>query len=187
MELEAECAQEGSGKDGSRKAKDVALLYEALQKELWAVLAEALAAKSSYPLLEQLVQVIEQEEEADRRWRQAQGDSAGAPGARPRKMRRQWAEAVDRLVGQKLRQCMEGRVGTIATQMDRLAKCTVEDLGSVRSHLLQAYPKEYQAFGVYLGSYHRGLAHCLAEAVRKQLSLSELYFVLDWNSNIYQR
>ncbi|XP_070805821.1 exocyst complex component 3-like protein 2 [Pituophis catenifer annectens] len=187
VELEAECAQEGSGKDGSRKAKDVALLYEALQKELWAVLAEALAAKSSYPPLEQLVQVIEQEEEADRRWCQAQGDSAGAPGARPRKMRQQWAEAVDRLVGQKLCQCMEGRVGTIATQMDRLAKCTVEDLSSIRGHLLQAYPKEYQAFGVYLGSYHRGLARCLAEGVQKQLSLSELYFVLDWNSNIYQR
>lgn len=187
MELEAECAQESSGKDGSRKAKDVGLLYEALQKELWAVLAEALAAKSAYPPLEQLVQVIEQEEDADRRWRQAQGDSAGAPGPRPRKMRQQWAEAVDRLVGQKLCQCVEGRAGTIATQMDRLAKCTVEDLSSVRAHLLRAYPKEYQAFGVYLGSYHRGLARCLAEGVQKQLSLSELYFVLDWNSNIYQR
>uniref|UniRef100_A0A8C6YA71 Exocyst complex component 3 like 2 n=1 Tax=Naja naja TaxID=35670 RepID=A0A8C6YA71_NAJNA len=187
MELEAECAQGGGGKDGSRKAKDVALLYQALQKELWAVLAEALAAKNTYPPLEQLVQVIEQEEEADRRWRQAQADAVGAPGARPRKMRQQWAEAVDRLVGQKLCQCMEGRAGTLATQMDRLAKCTVEDLSSVRGHLLQAYPKEYQAFGVYLGSYHRGLARCLAEGVRKQLSLSELYFVLDWNSNIYQR
>ncbi|XP_026546350.1 exocyst complex component 3-like [Notechis scutatus] len=187
VELEAECAQGGGGKDGSRKAKDVALLYQALQKELWAVLAEALAAKSAYPPLEQLVQVIEQEEEADRRWRQVQADAVGAPGARPRKMRQQWAEAVDRLVGQKLCQCIEGRVGTLATQMDRLAKCTVEDLSSVRGHLLQAYPKEYQAFGVYLGSYHRGLARCLAEGVRKQLSLSELYFVLDWNSNIYQR
>lgn len=188
MELEAECAQGGSGasgKDGSRKAKDVALLYEALQEALWAVLAEALAAKSAYPPLEQLVQVIEQEEEADRSWRQAQGGSAGSPG--PRQMRQRWAEAVDRLAGQKLCQCVEGRAGTIATRMDRLAKCTVEDLSSVKRHLLQAYPEEYQAFGVYLGSYHRGLARCLAEGVRKQLSLSELYFVLDWNSNIYQR
>ncbi|KAG5858123.1 exocyst complex component 3 like 2 [Bothrops jararaca] len=188
MELEAECAQggsEASGKDGSRKAKDVALLYEALQEALWAVLAEALAAKSAYPPLEQLVQVIEQEEEADRSWRQAQGGSAGSLG--PRQMRQRWAEAVDRLAGQKLCQCVEGRAGTIATRMDRLAKCTVEDLSSVKRHLLQTYPEEYQAFGVYLGSYHRGLARCLAEGVQKQLSLSELYFVLDWNSNIYQR
>lgn len=190
MELEAECAQGGSGasgKDGSRKAKDVALLYEALQEALWAVLAEALAAKSAYPPLEQLVQVIEQEEEADRGWRQAQGGSAGGPGARPRQMRQQWAEAVDRLAGQKLCQCVESRAGTIATRMDRLAKCMVEDLSSVKRHLLQAYPEQYQAFGVYLGGYHRGLARCLAEGVRKQLSLSELYLVLDWNSNIYQR
>ncbi|XP_070620499.1 exocyst complex component 3-like protein 2 isoform X2 [Erythrolamprus reginae] len=187
VELEAECDQEGCGKDGSRKAKDVALLYEALEKELWAVLAEALASKGSYPPLQQLVQVIQQEEEADRRWGQAQGSSAGGSGARPRKMRQQWAQAVERLVGQRLQQCLEGRAGTLATQMDRLGKCMLEDLGSVRSHLLQAYPEEYQAFGIYLGSYHRGLAGCLAERVRKPLSLSELYFVLDWNSNIYQK
>ncbi|XP_063168505.1 exocyst complex component 3-like protein 2 [Candoia aspera] len=190
IELEAECAQESgteSQKDGSRKAKDVALLYEALQKELWAVLAESLAAKGAYLPLEQMVRVIEQEEDADRKWLEAHGDVVGGPVARPRQMKKQWAEAVGRLVGQKLWQCMEGKAGAIAPQMDHLAKCAVEDLSTVRFHLLHAYPKEYEAFSVYLGSYHRGLARCLAEVVQRQLSVAELYFVLDWNSNIYQR
>ncbi|KAM6428400.1 exocyst complex component 3-like protein 2 isoform 2-T6 [Liasis olivaceus] len=190
IELEAECARESSKeswKDGSRKARDVALLYKELQEQLWAVLAESLAAKSTSLPLEHMVQVIEQEEATDRKWLEAHGGLGGASGARPRQMKKQWAEEVDRLVGQKLWQCMEGRADAIATQMDRLAKCTVDDLTTVKSHLLHAYPKEYQAFGVYLGSYHRGLARCLAEMAQKQMTISEIYFVLDWNSNIYQR
>ncbi|XP_033014451.1 exocyst complex component 3-like protein 2 [Lacerta agilis] len=195
IELEAECEQDGQQstegsevrKSGSRKAKDVALLYEALQKELWDVLAESLAGKSSCPALELVVRVIEQEEDTDRKWLAAQGDRAGSCGPRPRAMKQQWAEAVGQLVGQRLRQCTEGRVLPVATQMDRLAKCALEDLCTVKFHLLHAYPKEYKAFGVYLCSFHQGLARCLAEAVQKKLSISDLYFVLDWSSNIYQR
>ncbi|XP_061452371.1 exocyst complex component 3-like protein 2 isoform X2 [Rhineura floridana] len=195
IELEAECELDGQQslesrevrKDGSRKAKDVALLYEALQKELWAVLAESLASKSTYLPLELMVRVIEQEEDTDRKWLEANGDQLGGSGPRPRAMKKQWVEAVNKLVSQRLCQCMEGRAGPIATQMDRLAKCAVEDLCTVKFHLLHAYPKEYKAFSVYLCSYHQGLAQCLAEVVQKSLTISELYFILDWNSNIYQR
>ncbi|KAL8219976.1 UNVERIFIED_CONTAM: hypothetical protein K2H54_037303, partial [Gekko kuhli] len=194
IELEAECEQDGqqspgSGearKDGSRKAKDVALLYEALLKELWAVQAEALAAKSAHLKLELVVRVIEQEEETDRRWLEARGGAAEGTGARPRGIKKQWLEAVKRLVGQRLCQCAEGRSGPIPAQMDRLAKCAWEDLCTVRFHLLHAYPKEYEAFSVYLCSYHQGLAQRLAEVVQRSMTVSDLYFVLDWNSNIYQ-
>ncbi|XP_062995769.1 exocyst complex component 3-like protein 2 [Elgaria multicarinata webbii] len=196
IELEAECEQDGQQspesselrKDGSRMAKDVALLYEALQKELWAVLTESLAAKSTSLPLELMVRVIEQEEDTDRKWLQAKGGAeAAGSGPRPRAMKKQWAEAVSRLVNQRLCQCVEGRASPIATQMDRLAKCAVEDLCAVKFHLLHAYPKKYEAFSVYLCSYHQGLAQRLAEVVQKSLTISELYFVLDWNSNIYQR
>lgn len=193
IELEAECTQDGqqspeggeARKDGSRKAKDVALLYEALLKELWAVLAESLVAKSSSLPLELMVRVIEQEEDTDRQWLEAKGGTAG--GSRPRALKRQWEEAVSRLAGQRLGRCVEGRAGPLPTQMDRLAKCAVEDLCTVKFHLLHAYPKEYQAFSVYLRSFHQGLACHLAEVARRSLSTSELYFVLDWCSNIYQR
>uniref|UniRef100_A0ACB8FSV0 Uncharacterized protein n=1 Tax=Sphaerodactylus townsendi TaxID=933632 RepID=A0ACB8FSV0_9SAUR len=193
IELEAECEWNGQQsqknsemrKDGSRKAKDVALLYEALLKELWAVLAEALTTKTHHPELELMVQVIEQEEETDRKW--MEGAAAEGSRPRPRAMKSQWVEAVQQLVNQRLCQCSEGRAGSVATLMDRLAKRAQEDLCTVKCHLLHAYPKEYEAFNIYLCSYHQGLAQRLAEVVQKSMTVSELYFVLDWNCNIYQR
>ncbi|XP_077174699.1 exocyst complex component 3-like protein 2 isoform X2 [Paroedura picta] len=196
IELEAECEQDGqqspengeTWKDGSRKAKDVTLLYEALLRELWAVLAEALAAKSTHPKLELMVRVIQQEEETDRRWLEARGGVAEeGSGARPRCLKEQWVEAVRQLVGQRLSQCAEGRPGPIPTLMDRLAKCAWEDLCAVRFHLLHAYPKEYEAFRVYVCSYHQGLAQRLTDVVQRSMTISDRYFILDWNSNIYQR
>uniref|UniRef100_A0A8D0GVE8 Exocyst complex component 3 like 2 n=1 Tax=Sphenodon punctatus TaxID=8508 RepID=A0A8D0GVE8_SPHPU len=193
IDLEAECDQEGqqspesgeSSKDGSRKAKDVNLLYEALLKELWAVLAESLAAKRVYPPLELMVRVIEQEEATDRKWLEAKVEKIR--GARPRAVKKRWAEAVRQSVGQRLGECVEGKAGSIAGLMDRLTKGTVEDLCAVKSHLLLAYPKEYEAFGVYLRSYHAGLAQHLADVVQKNLSIADLYFILDWHSNTYPR
>ncbi|XP_075771481.1 exocyst complex component 3-like protein 2 [Pelodiscus sinensis] len=190
LELEAECGQEApageagpGGQAGSRKAKDVALLYEALLQELWAVLAEALAARGAHPPLEQVVRVVEQEEAADRRCQAAPGGGAG--GLRPRAMRRQWAEAVERAVGERLGQCAEG--GPLAGQVERLSRCLVEDLGAVRSHQLPAYPPEYQALDIYARSYHRALARLLGSISQGSLSIAELYFLLDWHCNTYPR
>ncbi|XP_067412658.1 exocyst complex component 3-like protein 2 [Emydura macquarii macquarii] len=192
IELEAECSREASPsseggegtKDGSRKTKDVALLYDALMQQLWAVLAEALEAKGTYPPLELVVRVIEQEEAADRRWQDGQGGSAGP---RPRAMRRRWAEAVKGAVCERLGRCAEGSGGPLAGHMDRLTRRVVEDLGAVRSHLLPAYPPEYQALAVYARSYHEGLAQLLGGVVQRNLSIAELYFLLDWHSNTYRR
>lgn len=75
LELEQECnesaatvePEDGTGpspgpsagsKDGSRrKAKDVELLYEELQKELWAVVRESLRSQTAGPNLGLVVQV----------------------------------------------------------------------------------------------------------------------------------
>ncbi|XP_032653924.1 exocyst complex component 3-like protein 2 [Chelonoidis abingdonii] len=188
IELEAECGREGppSGEAGagSRKAKDVALLYEALLQKLWAVLAEALAARGTYLSLELVVQVIEQEEAADRRWLEVQ---EGDTGPRPRAMRRRWAEEVKRAVAERLGQCAEDSGGPLAGHMERLTRCLVEDLSAVRSRLLPVYPPEYQALDVYARSYHEGLAQLLGSIAQRTLSIAELYFLLDWHSNTYPR
>ncbi|XP_053866060.1 exocyst complex component 3-like protein 2 [Malaclemys terrapin pileata] len=188
IELEVECGREGppSGEAGagSRKAKDVTLLYEALLQQLWAMLAEALAARGTYPALELMVRVIEQEEAADRRWLEAQG---GGVGPRPRAMRRRWAEAVKRAVGERLGQCAEDSGGPLAGHVERLTRCLVEDLSAVRTHLLPAYPPEYQALDIYARSYHEGLAQLLGSIAQRNLSIAELYFLLDWHSNTYPR
>lgn len=71
LELEQECneraaamqpedATSPSVKDGGRrKAKDVELLYEELQKELWAVVRESLKSPTAGPNLGLVVQVRE--------------------------------------------------------------------------------------------------------------------------------
>lgn len=63
LELEQECSKVAGGetedvKDGGRrKAKDVELLYEELQKELWAVVWESLRTPTAGPNLGLVVQV----------------------------------------------------------------------------------------------------------------------------------
>lgn len=68
LELERECTESAAAepedatspgvKDGGRrKAKDVELLYEELQKELWAVVRESLRSPTAGPNLGLVVQV----------------------------------------------------------------------------------------------------------------------------------
>ncbi|CAO2626654.1 Exocyst complex component 3-like protein 2 [Lemmus lemmus] len=67
LELEAEAPAEAEAGAG-RRARDVALLYEALQRELWALVREALAAPGpGAGAVAQLGRVLQQEEAADAR------------------------------------------------------------------------------------------------------------------------
>ncbi|NXG81810.1 EX3L4 protein, partial [Stercorarius parasiticus] len=73
--LEAECVAAATSSSPSlspspvagRQARDVALLYEALLAQLWAVVAEAVPAGRPYPPLRSVIRVLEQEEAADGR------------------------------------------------------------------------------------------------------------------------
>ncbi|NXV25288.1 EX3L4 protein, partial [Cepphus grylle] len=71
--LEAECVAAATSPSPSpspvagRQARDVALLYEALLAQLWAVVAEAVPAGRPYPPLRSVIRVLEQEEAADGR------------------------------------------------------------------------------------------------------------------------
>lgn len=56
-----------------RKVKDVELLYEALQREMWDVVRESLRQPCAGPQLGLVVLVIQQEEHADRVWALRQG------------------------------------------------------------------------------------------------------------------
>ncbi|NWU58400.1 EX3L4 protein, partial [Dromas ardeola] len=71
--LESECVAAATSSSPSpspvagRQARDVALLYEALLAQLWAVVAEAVPAGRPYPPLRSVIRVLEQEEAADGR------------------------------------------------------------------------------------------------------------------------
>ncbi|XP_029427057.1 exocyst complex component 3-like protein 2 isoform X2 [Rhinatrema bivittatum] len=193
IDLEAECdwgsceGAEGS-KDCSRKARDVVLLYEALMKELWDMVAESLTVKSIYSPLESLIHVINQEEAMDRKWLEGRGDTAKPDtSGRPREMKKRWAEAVKKSADKRLCQCLDSKCGSIPAQVEKLKKCAVEDLYTVKNHLVCVYPKEFQVFRVYMRSYHEGIASWLGQIVQGELDISDLYFVLDWNCNAYSR
>nr|XP_027303960.2 exocyst complex component 3-like protein 2 [Anas platyrhynchos] len=161
-----------------RQARDVALLYEALLAQLWAVVGEAVPAGRPYPPLRLVVRVLEQEEAADRR------HPPGTPG-RPRALRRRWQEAVGRAAGERLAQVAPA--AGLGARLAALAGRLVADLGAVRCHVAPAYPAEYGAFGVYARGYHRALAQQLGALAQRPLAVPDLYLLLDWHSNAYPR
>ncbi|KAF1420876.1 Exocyst complex component 3-like protein 2, partial [Spheniscus humboldti] len=180
--LEAECVALSPSPSpvptAGRQARDVALLYEALLAQLWAVVGEAVPAGRPYPPLRSVIRVLEQEEAADRR------HPPGTPG-RPRALRRRWQEAVGRAAGERLAQVapptrLDARLAALAARL-------VGDLGAVRCHVAPAYPSEYGAFGVYAHGYHRALAQQLGALAQRSLAVPDLYLLLDWHSNTYPR
>ncbi|KAM5236394.1 exocyst complex component 3-like protein 2 [Ctenodactylus gundi] len=171
---------EGAG--GGRRARDVALLYEALQRELWALVRETLAgpgpgAGAGAGAVAQLGQVLVQEEAADGR---------RGPGA-ARQLRARWAEAVARAARERLEAAAPGAPGGLAGQLEALRARLLEDMAVVRGRLAPAYPAGLGAFGVYLRGYHGALAEWLGAAARRRLPLADRYALLHWHNQVYPR
>ncbi|RXN07959.1 tumor necrosis factor alpha-induced 2-like protein [Labeo rohita] len=199
LELEQECREaesptaggtedfsSPSNKDSSRrKAKDVELLYEALQKELWDVVKESLRSPTAGPNLGLVVQVLQQEEQADRDWAQSEGSAPGGP--RPRELKKRWREAVVELADANLPQHAEAQAGELAAYLDKLRVRMVEDLGAARRNVVSLYPAEYDSFQVYTQSYHQAITRRLQAITDGDLQITDIYSLLDWLYNIYNR
>uniref|UniRef100_A0A096LSH6 Exocyst complex component 3-like 2b n=1 Tax=Poecilia formosa TaxID=48698 RepID=A0A096LSH6_POEFO len=193
LELEQECnaaePEDVAGptvKDGGRrKAKDVELLYEELQKELWAVVRESLRAPTAGPNLGLVVQVLQQEEEADKAW--ALSEAAAPGGPRPRHLKQRWREAVEEAADSSLPQRAEFTAGELDKYLDRLRARVVEDLGAAKRNVVSIYPEDFQGFQVYVESYHQAVARRLKVITDNQLEITDIYSLLDWLYNIYSR
>ncbi|KAM6933616.1 exocyst complex component 3-like protein 2 [Xenentodon cancila] len=196
LELEQECNESAAAepedvaspgaKDGARrKAKDLELLYEELQKELWAVVQESLRTPTAGPNLGLVVQVLQQEEQADKDW--ALSERAAPGGPRPRRLKQKWREAVEEAADGALPQRAEFTAGELDKYLDRLRTRVVEDLGAANRNVVSIYPEEYQAFQVYVESYHQAVARRLKAITDGQLEIADIYFLLDWLFNIYNR
>lgn len=199
LELEQECNEADrdavtqpedvsspSVKDGGRrKAKDVELLYEELQKELWAVVRESLRSPTAGPNLGLVVQVLQQEEQADKDW--ALSEAAAPGGSRPRQLKQRWKEAVEEAADGSLPQRAEFTAGELAGYLDRLRARVVEDLGAAKRNVVSIYPEDYQPFQVYVQSYHQAVARRLEAITDNQLEITDIYSLLDWLHNIYNR
>ncbi|XP_066437629.1 exocyst complex component 3-like protein 2 [Eleutherodactylus coqui] len=177
IELEVECDGELSSvslKSPGRQAKDVTLLYEALMKEMWAVVEESLNNKGKHLKLNEVIGVIQQEE-----------GRVNPPGNK--NMRAHWVEAVQRSVTQRLKNNLEGKMGSLPSQADRVKRIVVEDLTSVKNYLVCSYPRDFEVFWIYLSAYHQGISEWLSAAAQRDLETNDIYFILDWNSNVYCR
>lgn len=189
---------------GLRKVKDVELLYEALQREMWDVVRESLRQPCTGPQLGLVVLVIQQEEQADKVWamhQEAQSNlqaevhsedrpvsrEGTRPSKRPRRMRQRWVEAV----GEAADWCLPQPGGIAAGQMgmylERLRGRVVEDMDAAHRNVVAVYPEEFAVFQVYMQSYHKAVAKRLKSITCGPIQISDIYSLLDWIYNIYNR
>uniref|UniRef100_A0A4W4H576 Exocyst complex component 3-like 2a n=1 Tax=Electrophorus electricus TaxID=8005 RepID=A0A4W4H576_ELEEL len=188
QELERECALDPtpSALDASlRKAKDVELLYEALQREMWDVVRESLRQPCAGPQLGLVVLVIQQEEHADHIW--ALRQEGVRSNKRPRKLRQKWAEAVGEAADWSLPQPGGVAAGQLAVFLERLRVRVVEDMDAVRRNVAAVYPTEFAVFQVYMQSYHSAVARRLRDITTGPVHITDIYSLLDWVYNIYNR
>ncbi|XP_051979008.1 tumor necrosis factor alpha-induced protein 2-like [Xyrauchen texanus] len=189
---------------GLRKVKDVELLYEALQREMWDVVRESLRQPCTGPQLGLVVLVIQQEEQADKVWafrQEAQSNlQAGVhsedhsvlyegarPAKRPRKLHQRWVEAVRQAADWCLPQPGGIAAGQMGKYLERLQGRVVEDMDAARRNVVAVYPEEFSVFQVYLQSYHRAVAKRLKTITCGPIQITDTYSLLDWIYNIYNR
>uniref|UniRef100_A0A3P8WN25 Tumor necrosis factor alpha-induced protein 2-like n=1 Tax=Cynoglossus semilaevis TaxID=244447 RepID=A0A3P8WN25_CYNSE len=172
LERESELFSNATLDSSRRKVKDVELLYEALQKEMWDVVRESLRQPSAGPSLGLVVLVIQQEEHAD---------------ARPRRLKMKWKQAVAEAADWSLPNQVDTQAGYLASYLERLRSRMVDDLDAAKRNAVSIYPEEFAAFQVYLESYHRGVAKRLRTITNGPLQITDVYSLLDWFYNIYNR
>ncbi|XP_078122648.1 exocyst complex component 3-like protein 2 [Sander vitreus] len=178
---------------GLRKAKDVELLYEALQREMWDVVRESLRQPSAGPNLGLVVLVIQQEEHADATWalkEETKPEREGPqiqPSHRPRRLKMKWRQAVMEAADWSLPHQVDTQAGQLASYLERLRGRMVDDLDAARRNAVSIYPEEFAAFQVYVASYHRAVAKRLRAITSGPLQITDVYSLLDWFYNIYNR
>lgn len=92
------------------------------------------------------VQVLQQEEQADRDWSLSEGAAPGGP--RPRRLKQKWREAVEEAADSSLPQRAEFTAGELDKYLDRLRARVVEDLGAANRNVVSIYPEDFQPFQV---------------------------------------
>lgn len=176
-----------------RKAKDVELLYEALQREMWDVVRESLRQPSAGPNLGLVVLVIQQEDHADAAWalrQESKWEREGQQGwasQRPRRLKVKWRQAVAEAADWSLPHQVDTQAGQLASYLERLRSRMVDDLDAARRNAVSIYPEDFAAFQVYVESYHQAVAKRLRTVTSGPLQITDVYALLDWFFNIYNR
>lgn len=190
QEVAASCDQsDESGRDNERRrAKDVELLYEELQKELWSVVREALRNPTAGPNLGLVVQVLQQEEQADQQFLSSHTEVwVPNTGPRPRRLKQRWAEAVADMADTALPTKTQFSPGFLDRFLGQIRTRVMEDLSAAKRNVVPIYPEEYQPYQVYVQSYHTAVTKRLSSITEQTLETTDVYSLLDWVYNIYNR
>lgn len=75
----------------------------------------------------------------------------------------------------------------MGSRLKAMAGRVIGDLGAAWRYAAPLYPPGYDAFGVYARGYHRAAAQQLMALAQRSLAVPEMYLLLDWNSNAYNR
>lgn len=92
------------------------------------------------------MQVLQQEDQADKDWALSKLATPGGP--RPRHLKQRWREAVEEAADGALPQRAEFTAGQLDRYLDRLRAQMVEDLGAAKRNVVSIYPKDFQPFQV---------------------------------------
>lgn len=92
------------------------------------------------------VQVLQQEEQADKDWALDKAVVLGGP--RPRCLRQKWQEAIEQVADASLPLSSDYVTGDLARFLERLRAQIVNDLVAATRNVVSIYPEEYQPFQV---------------------------------------
>lgn len=112
------------------------------------------------------MQVLQQEEQADKDWALEKAVVPG--GARPRRLRQKWQEAVEHAANASLPLRSEYVSGDLDRFLERLRARIVDDLGAATRNVVSIYPEDYHPFQVS-SNPHRDL-HYRAQTLKALIS-----------------
>lgn len=160
---------------------------------MWDVVRESLRQPSAGPNLGLVVLVIQQEEHADAAWALRQETKQEREGQqvwasqRPRRLKMKWRQAVAEAADWSLPHQVDTQAGQLASYLERLRSRMVDDLDAARKNAVSIYPEDFAAFQVYVESYHQAVAKRLRTITSGPLQITDVYALLDWFFNIYNR
>ncbi|KAM3594865.1 uncharacterized protein V6R79_015139 [Siganus canaliculatus] len=164
----------------SKKEKDLRMLYDKLRDKINALVRDSNSLPSrNKGLLVHVARIIQEEEKR-----------AEEPGGLPGSWMESWREAVGEGVRAKVASVhlaqREQNASWLAVHLGLLGKAIVEDLENVKRQLRWSYPRSFNVFSAYVGSYHRVVAQHLEKLEQQVTELKDLYALLDWILHRYQ-
>ncbi|KAG9336588.1 hypothetical protein JZ751_002935 [Albula glossodonta] len=161
----------------ANKEKDLKLLYSALQEKVKEIVRDSNKLPSrNKQLLVHVARIIQEEEK-----REVDPDSLFNG------WRDIWKAAVQEGVQAKIESIhldsREQNSAWLAVHLGLLGQAIVEDLENVKNELQGSYPRSFEVFTTYIGSYHHAIGQHIKKILQQKLDSKDCYSLLEWIIN----